>query len=67
MIDLTQFEEMQCPTCGRPFMVVPVAEKPNRYRFQGCRCTKEDFFLPEVVGMVGIDGGPMFLVKKKAK
>jgi len=60
MVDLTQLEEMHCPTCQRPFILVPVAETPSRYRFEGCRCTKQDFFLPDAVGAVGIAGGPGF-------
>ncbi len=65
MVDLNELEEVQCPTCQRPFVLTPVPGKPNTYVFDGCRCNQQEFYLPEVVGSVGIEGGQMFLVRRK--
>ncbi len=65
MIDLSQMEEMLCPVCKKPFMLASVEGQRNIYRFEGCECNGEEFYLPEAIGMVGVGTGPMFLVRKK--
>jgi hypothetical protein len=56
---------MECPQCKRSFVAEPVVDKPDTYRFIGCRCDEKEFCLPETVGMVGIEGGLMFFVRRK--
>ena len=65
MVDLSELEEMLYPKCQRPFVAEPVEGKPNSYKFVGCRCDQNEFFLPEAVGMVGARGSLMFFVRRK--
>lgn len=61
-----EMEEVKCPDCHGPLIIVPVEGAPGRYRFDGCRCGREQFVLPDFVG-AGITGGPLFLFKLKAR
>jgi hypothetical protein len=63
--DLSKMEEVKCPNCHRPLIIVPVGDNPNHYRFEGCRCGRGEFVLPDMTA-AGIAGGPMFLYKEKA-
>ncbi len=60
--DLGQMEEVRCPDCQKQLIIVPVPDKPNRYRFDGCNCGREQFDLPDSL-VAGIKGGPLFLYK----
>ena len=66
MVNLSEMEEMLCPKCQRPFVAEPVDGKPNAYRFVGCSCDQNEFFLPDTVGMVGAEGGLMFFVRRQS-
>ena len=62
--DLSNMEELICPDCKNPLVIVaaPTTEKPNRVRFDGCRCGREHFDLPKVlITLLGPEGSPFFL------
>ena len=63
--DLSKMEEVRCPDCQKQLIVVPVPDKPNRYRFDGCTtCGREQFELPDFIN-AGFKGSALFLYKQK--
>ena len=58
--DLSKMEEVKCPDCGRPLIIVPAGDEPSRYKFEGCRCGREQFILPDMIA-AGFGVGPLFL------
>ena len=64
MIDLSQMEELTCPDCGHPLSATPVDGNSQRHIFEGCRCGREHFVLPECV-VAGFEGAPKFFYVPK--
>lgn len=63
--NLSQMEEVLCPDCRKPLVIVPVERIANRYRFDGCRCAREEFELPDCIA-AGFGDGPLFIYKPKS-
>lgn len=63
--DLRNMEEITCPDCGHPLIVVPVEDVPGRHLFEGCRCGREHFVIPDCI-VAGFEGAPKFLYKPLA-
>ena len=63
-VDLSQMEEIKCPDCGSPLFALPVDGGSQRHTFQGCRCGREHFELPDCV-VAGFEGAPKFFYVPK--
>ena len=64
-LDLKDLEELRCPECHKPLVIVPVEGSTDKFRFLGCACPdKEEFFLPPTIAF-GPKRGPMFLYVPK--
>jgi hypothetical protein len=62
--DLSKMEEVKCPDCGRPLIIVPAGDDPSRYKFEGCRCGREEFILPIIIA-AGFGEGPLLLYAQR--
>jgi uncharacterized protein YbaR (Trm112 family) len=65
--DLSKMEEVRCPDCKRPLVVMPNPDDPNRATLVGCRCGRQDSYqIPDCI-IAGFEGGPMFLYTERAQ
>lgn len=62
--NFSEMEEITCPDCGKPLIAVPIEGETNRFRFEGCRCSKDRYHLPDCF-IAGFLGGPMTFYKPK--
>ncbi len=58
MPNFSEMHELRCPDCGKP-LVVTLAEH-NKAVFEGCRCGREVYDVPDCI-LFGPSGGPLSL------
>ena len=62
--NFSEMEEITCSDCGKPLIAIPIEGESNRFRFEGCRCNKETYVLPNCF-IAGFSGGPMSFYKPR--
>jgi hypothetical protein len=63
--DLGKMEEVRCPDCNGPIVILRVEGKPSTFEMSGCRCGRAGLILPDAI-FAGFGDGPFFIYKAKA-